>query len=95
VYPPQTFKCSALWNSLSSKVEYGIKVAFNVITSVQNYFQIHQSAQSLYSLRSLQIRHFGVIDVTVNVINSIENLIHIQQSVQTLSGGFFVPTSVA
>jgi hypothetical protein len=45
-----------------------IMVTFSVITSTQNVIQIDQSVQKLHHLRSLNIRHSGVIDVTFNVI---------------------------
>jgi hypothetical protein len=89
VHPPQKFKCSPLWNTWSYNIkEYGIEVA-SVITSKQNDIQIHQSAKKLHHLTSLNIRHFGVINVTFNVIISIQNFIQIHQSVQTLSGAFY------
>jgi hypothetical protein len=41
----------------------------------------------LHHLRSLNVCHFGVIDVTFSVFTSIQNSNQIYQSVQTLSGG--------
>jgi hypothetical protein len=90
----QKLKRSKLWNSLSYEFkEYGIEVAFNIMTSVQNFIQIQQQVRKLHHRRSLNVRHFGVIDVTFNAITYIENVIHIHQSVQILLGSFFAPTS--
>jgi hypothetical protein len=46
------------------------------------------SMSSFCHLRSLNVRHFGVIDVTLNVITSIQNVIQIHQSVQKLLRDF-------
>jgi hypothetical protein len=90
LHPPQKFKRPPFWIDWS----YGIKqnavnVIFNVIISIQNYIQIHQSVQKLHNLRSLNVRHFGVINDTFSVITSIHNFNQIHQSVQTLSGVLF------
>jgi hypothetical protein len=69
--------------------QHEVKVIFNVIISIQNVIQIHQSVHKLHHLRSLNVRHFGAIDVTFSVITSIQNVIQIHQSVQTLSGVLF------
>jgi hypothetical protein len=45
----------------------------------------------LHHLKSLNVRHFGVIDVTFSVITSIQHFNGIHQLVQTLSGGFHPP----
>jgi hypothetical protein len=38
----------------------------------------------LHHLRSLNVHHFGMIEVTFKVISSIQNFIQIYQSVQKL-----------
>jgi hypothetical protein len=85
VHPPQKFTCLPLWNSWSYEIkEYGIEAALNIITSIQNFIQIHELVQKLYHLRSLNVRHFGVIDISFNVITSEQNFIQIHLLVQKL-----------
>jgi hypothetical protein len=70
-----------------------IEVTFTVNTITQRLIQIHKSVQKLHHLKSLNFRHFGVIDVTFNVITSIQNFMQVHQLVKILSWGFFAPTS--
>jgi hypothetical protein len=41
-----------------------IEVTFNAITTIQNFIQIHQSAQKVTLLRSLNVRHFEMAEAT-------------------------------
>jgi hypothetical protein len=91
VHPPQKFKCPPFLNGSYGIEQHGVKIIFNVIISIQNFIQIHQLVQKLHHLRSLNVRYFGVIDVTFSVITSIQNFNQIHQSVQTLPGGSFHP----
>jgi hypothetical protein len=55
---------------LGDRPHFGvIDVTFNVISSIQNFIKIHQSVQTLSGvlctlLRSLNARHFGMIEDT-------------------------------
>jgi hypothetical protein len=79
------FKLSPLWSSSSNEIkEYGIEVAFDVITAIQHFIKIHESFQKLHHLISSNVRHFGVICITFNVITYVHNFIQIHQLVQKL-----------
>jgi hypothetical protein len=41
-----------------------MEVNFNAITSIQNVIQIHQSVQKFTLLRSLNVRHFEMVEDT-------------------------------
>jgi hypothetical protein len=47
-----------------------IEVTFNVITTIQDFIQIHHSVQKMHPPQKLKVRHFGVIDIAFNVITS-------------------------
>jgi hypothetical protein len=85
VHPPEKFQRSPLCNNWSyGNKEYGIEVAFNVITSMLNLKQIDDSVQKLHHLSSLNVRHFGVIDIIFSGITSVQYFIQIHQVGQKL-----------
>jgi hypothetical protein len=85
VHAPQKFKRLSFWNSWSYEIkEYGIEVVLSVIIFIQNFIQIHEWIQKLHHLSSLNVGHFGVVDITFIVVTSVQNCIQIHQSTQKL-----------
>jgi hypothetical protein len=41
-----------------------IEVAFNAITTIQNFIQIHQSIQKVQASQKFKVRHFGMVEAT-------------------------------
>jgi hypothetical protein len=88
------FKSCTHLRSLNIRHFGMIEVTFNVITSIQNFNQIHQSVQKLhppliFKRRPFRnglrygIRNYGN-EVTFSIITSIHNVIKIHHSVQKL-----------
>jgi hypothetical protein len=58
------FKSYTHLRSLNIRRVGVIDDAFNVITSIQNVIQVHQSVEKLNPLQKLNVRHFGIIEAT-------------------------------
>jgi hypothetical protein len=72
--------------------EYGIEVTF-VITSIQNFIQIHQSVQKLHTRQKFKCPPFWSDQCHLQYHHFQTKFHEIHQSVQKLLGGFFTSTS--